>query len=650
MKIKIVRDTQTLRYAADELSRYLKTMNPELDADITVGSYDETAINLGLLSDFDLSVEEVKDAMIDDLVDVNIDSLAGYIAGSNERSVLFGVYKYFKSAGCRWTRPGNLGEYIPKKDMSTHRFVFRKLADHPFRGQAIEGAVSYEHLRDTVYWLPKVDMNLFQIEHVVPYNYMSRWYTHVANTKLPHDDIPYEDYCKYIEALELDIKKCGLQLHALGHGALLEPLGIRYMSSTYKYDISDETKQAFALVGGKRDIYGEGDKRSPSWTQICMSQEWIQDRVINWIADYLKKKPHIDFLHFWLGDAYNNHCECEECIKKTPTDWYVIMLNKLDEKLTKQGSNAKIVFIMYTDTLWPPIAEKLNNPSRFIMTTACSSSKGYSAKRCEGGMPKWERNKFTVAGTLDVALTFIDAWKPIFDGQRFMYEYLFYTAHYADPGYMTYARKVIGNSKGLHLTGFDGIMSDQTQRCYFPTGLPVSAFGESLFDTTIDSEEYIDQYMRDSFGDDWRDAKEYLEKISASFDINALSQSTNVTAQDTGVRDQNAKKATIFGNEAIGDVIATVPDIVDKFAPIIEKNLAVTDKCHKESWRILTYHANYCKGLSKIYFALSRNDVDKAKAAFSELVDYLSEVELEIDLYFDLCLFVQRTGQLMAGQ
>ena len=60
MKIKIVRDTQTLRYAAEELLKYLKMMTPELDGEITVGAYDKSAMNLGLLADFGLSDEGVQ--------------------------------------------------------------------------------------------------------------------------------------------------------------------------------------------------------------------------------------------------------------------------------------------------------------------------------------------------------------------------------------------------------------------------------------------------------------------------------------------------------------------------------------------------------------------------------------------------------------
>ena len=61
------------------------------------------------------------------------------------------------------------------------------------------------------------------------------------------------------------------------------------------------------------------------------------------------------------------------------------------------------MFIMYVDTLWPPEKSKLNNPSRFILTTACGTGKGYSNKRREGGIPKWERNKFAIQGGLDIA-------------------------------------------------------------------------------------------------------------------------------------------------------------------------------------------------------------------------------------------------------
>jgi hypothetical protein len=169
-----------------------------------------------------------------------------------------------------------------------------------------------------------------------------------------------------------------------------------------------------------------------------------------------------------------------------------------------------------------------------------------------------------------------------------------------------------------------------------------------VLDGEID--DFIDDYLEKHYGADWKSAKDYLDKISTIFDPNALKQNTDITAQDTGSVDVNSKKAGIFGNEAAGDAIATAPAIVDAFAPTVEKNLALADPCHKESWRILTYHGEYCKRLSKVYYALSRNDVATANAHFDEMIDYLSEVEMDIHPYFDLVLFHQRTKQIIAGK
>lgn len=641
-------DSHRARYYMSELEKYVKKVtNGEVEVISEYGAKPRPdALVLAHLDELSLDTSDLFDPMIEDIIDVNVKNCVGYIAGSNDRSILMGIYKYLKSAGCRWVRPCEDGEYIPYCNLLDHSFVFRKKADFNYRGQCIEGAISFEHVRDTIEWMPKVDMNMFMLEQIVPYNYMSRWYTHSKNTKLDHTDIPYEQYCEYCLEIERTIDKCGLQQHALGHGALNEPFGVRHMISGQPYDVPEETKKAFALVGGKRELY----KSSPFFTQFCMSQEWVQDTVVDWLYNYLLQKPHIDFLHFWLADAINNHCECEDCVKKTPSDWYVIMLNKLDKKLTEKGIDTKIVFIMYTDTLWPPVTEKFNNPSRFVLTTACGTGKTYSAKRREGGIPKWERNNFAVKGGLDMALTFIDGWKPIFDGQKFIYEYCLYTAHFADPGYMNFSRIISRDIKTLDVTGFNGIMSDQTQRVYFPTALPSSIMGMTLFDTTLDTEEYIDDYLKNSFGPEWSIAKEYLEKVSASFDLKAMTQNTDVTAQDTGSRDINSKKATIIGNKPVGDVIAKVPELVESYREAITRNLALENETQRLSWKILEYHIEYCKGVSEIYYLLSREDTEGATKSLEKFIDYLSEIEMEIHRFFDLVLFVQRTKQIIQGK
>ena len=184
MQIRIFKDTETIRYAAEELAKYLGLMDSTIDTEIVVsGEVSEGAITLGILADLGRDDSDVEDYMLDDVIDVEINDLSGIIAGSNERSVLMGVYELLKSAGCAFVRPGPDGDYVPKKAMANHSFTYRKKADFRFRGQCIEGAISYEHVHETVKWMPKVNMNLFMIEQIIPYNYMNRWYRHIVSTR-----------------------------------------------------------------------------------------------------------------------------------------------------------------------------------------------------------------------------------------------------------------------------------------------------------------------------------------------------------------------------------------------------------------------------------------------------------------------------------
>lgn len=222
-----------------------------------------------------------------------------------------------------------------------------------------------------------------------------------------------------------------------------------------------------------------------------------------------------------------------------------------------------------------------------------------------------------------------------------------YTDHFSDPGHMQFSRSVAEDMKSLQLTGFDGVMSDQTQRSFFPTGLPMAIIGEFQFDRSLDTEEFIDKYFVDSFGDDYALAREYLERITAIFDPKSIGATISVVSQDTGAEDGNKKRAGIFGNTEKGKEIEEIPDIVASYKQKFLELSAIGDKCHRESFKLLAYHCEYSKHLSKIYAALSRCDREEAKRCLAVAIDYLSEVESEIHPYFDLVLFAQYTRQVI---
>ncbi len=629
MKIFVKEKTETLLYAAEEFQKYLSMMDPTL-------SEVEILLEVKKYSDCD--------PLLDDIIEIDIEKMKGSIYGSNERSVLMGVYQLLKSAGCMWIRPGKLGEYIPQKSMAEHSCKFYKKADMPFRGECIEGGVSLENVIDTVEWLPKVNANLFMIQHVVPYVLFTRWYHHEDTVYKDAEDFPYEMGLEYVTRIEKEVKKRGLQLHTIGHGYIYEKYGLPYRKRSDTYYASDEAISAMAMINGKRGFF----KLVPNHTQPCLSQTSVRKNMADWLVEYLERKPYVDFLHVWLSDSRNNHCECEECKKMLPSDYYVTFLNELDAALTAKGIDTKVVFILYTDTYWAPEFVKLNNPDRFIMTVAStgrSYSLPYLPDRYHQELPAFQRNNNTFNVTLPMTLSFLDQWTPLYNGKHFMFDYHFYQAHYADPSYMQMAKRMYEDARTIGDIGFDGVMDCKTQRSYFPTALPMAVYGETLFDQNLNFEAYQKEYFDKAFGKDGDAAKVYLDKICAIFDPDKLRVTDDIVVIDTGTGGELLHQGFI-GKEETVTRISAIFDCLDDFKATIGKDRSAEPACVQESWRILKWHQDYCRLFAEVYIALGKADKALAREKAEEMKDWLGKNEDEFQPYLDLVLCVQKLDRL----
>ncbi len=648
MKIIYTHLDETLDYAIAELTKYISRMSDHSVAVETMHTptmperSPEGVIRLGLLAEFGLDTSEVADDVTDDVIDIDVANLTGYIAGSNIRSILLGVYRFLHSAGARWVRPGIDGEVIPKCDLTLHSFKYHHAATYRFRGECIEGAVSYENVRDTIEWLPKVGGNMFFLEQIIPYNYISRWYDREYNPKMPSDKRTFEMVGEYTRRLELLTKKCGLQLHSLGHGFMLEPYGIHYKTWRDEYDLSDYGRSHTALVNGERGLF----HGSPNFTQLCFSNEDARRGMVDFLVDYIDKKPYIDFLHVWLADANNNHCECEECQKTTPSDFYVKILNELDEKLTARGHDNRIVFILYNDTVFPPEVEKIINQKRFILLTAFSRSysEPMSPKEYKGKLPEFVRNKFNIPKDFGVNYAFLNKWREDFDGDAFIYEYYFYTDHYSDPGYTALSDVIVKDVRALKSLGFQGIVSDQTQRSFYPNGLPVSIMFEALYDEDLDESAYTDDYFKSAYGENYEAAKAYLTRISQLFNPNELRSTMSVVDEDTGLT--TVKQVNLWrDNPDAAKRFAEIPTLCESFRNVaLESASSATDLCRKKSWDYLVLHTQYATMLANAFESGANGDMDGAIAKYNALLNVMYGDEDKWQNDYDLCLYRQFMG------
>ena len=656
MRIITAQRGDTADYFVSELKKYIMQMSrgwivPETafvdsvsKADITEGT-----IVLALLDELELDTSDLYDAYIEDIIDADITNGTGYIAGSNQRSILMGIYRYCYSLGCRYIRPGADGDYVPKADVMNHSFKLRKKADQPFRGECSEGAISYEHMRDTVYWLPKIGMNMYMIEGLVPYTYMHKWYGHVGNDKLriKGQVTDYDMLEPYMDLLEKDIKRTGIQLHTLGHAWMFEKLGVRHECNAIEKEklskLTDEQKSYLAMVNGVRDSRG-----STFYTQFCLSNPAARKLLVDFMVEYIQKRPHVDFVHAWLADSINNNCECEECQKMEPSDWYVLLLNELDAELTRLGFDNRIVFILYNETVRPPKKLRLNNPHRFILLAAIGLhyEKGYVNEEYTGEIPEYKLNDFHPAPNA-LRLKWHRDWKEMSDNiPSMIFEYRFYTDMYNDLGHMQVCRETHRDMKTLENVAFNGCMSDQTHRMYMPTALPLIMMGETLFDTSIDYDTLANEYFEGAFGKDGTLVREYLEKLSENLCPSNQRIGSKTGVEEAGFGDVEAEKCPWINNPYVTEKALKVPGILEEFRPTILKNIKTAeDEARRLSWRYLEYHYEICRRFAGVLIAGSKNDVDEARRIFEqEVLDYLCDHEMEFHNVFDLFLFRRAIG------
>jgi hypothetical protein len=629
IRIIKLRNDDTIDYAGEELVKYLAEITSNShDFKIVTEEYEsgleKEGLYLGHLSDFKLDhYFKLKDLDLDDAVYIDIKEGRGIIAGSNSRSVLLAVYRFLTEAGCRWIRPGKNGEIIVKKALGEINIALKEAASLRHRGIVIEGANSYENVADIIEWAPKVGYNSYFLQFKEAYTFFNNWYTHVNNPTMVPESFTVDKARELTHKVEKEIKKRGLIYHAVGHGWTSECIGISALGwESEQHNLKPEQYNYLAEVGGKREFwYGV-----PMNTNLCYSNPEVRELMVDHIVEYIGSHDHIDFLHVWLADDLNNHCECENCKKDSPTDLYIKILNLLDEKLTKAGYNQKIVFLIYYELLWPPKYEMIKNPDRFILMFAPISrtfEKSYKGFKGNESIPDYVRNKMVLPTSLGENLAFLEQWQKVFKGDSFDFDYPLGRAHYGDPGYYKISKITSEDIKSLKAIDLNGYLSCQEQRAFFPTALPNYVMGLTLWDKDKDFNDIAEDYFKNAFGPSWKECKEYLEKLSYLFDIEYWC----------------AQKPWI--DEEVRENMKKVPEFVEKFRTVIEANIALENSCWKKSWEYLIWHIDYCKLFAKFLENKAEGNDAKVLEAWDELKSYLQNIEVHIQPVFDVYRFIQ---------
>lgn len=623
-KIYKLGDHQTIDFAVEELKKYLEHMaagkiSVKLEYRQGYNPCEEDGLWVGVLQLPELS--EVDNPQLDDDIYIDVNGGKGIISGVNTRSVLLAVYRFLMETGCRWVRPGKSGEFIPQRETFDFFVKINEKAAYRHRGICIEGSVNYENVADIIDWAPKLGFNSYFIQFKEAYTFFERWYTHQNNPIKKPEAFSVEKAREYTKKAENEIKKRGLIYHAVGHGWTCEPLGIPALGwDAGDYNISPDVACYIAEVNGKRSVW----KNIPVTTNLCYSNPEVRRVVIKNIVEHIQKNENIDILHFWLADDGNNHCECKECKKATPSDYFVKMLNELDEQLTQKCLNTKVVFLIYLDLLWPAEIEPIKNQDRFILMFAPGRtySEGFTAQGVDVTLPKYERNQLKFSSNIKDNLAFLKEWKQNFDGDSFDFDYHFMLDHYNDPGYYKVAEMLYWDIRHLKDVDLNGLVSCQVQRAFFPIGLGMYVMGRTLWNDHLDFDDIAEEYFNSAFGTEAKLCKVYLTTLSELFDPPYL----------RGEKPQVSVEAS--------ERFRHIPVVIDQFRPVIERNIGHENECIAKSWQYLKYHAVISTHMAAVFEARACDDKSKSLELWEKLKRIVWEYEDVIQPVFDLLVFI----------
>jgi len=505
MTIDVCSRQEPVRFAARELARYLRraTRRP---VRVTHGGRQGAAgpvLRLGVGDD----VGVAPPAAItpdDDWISIRPQRAGYLITGSNPRSVLFAAYRYLEELGVRWLRPGSRGEIVPRlrSALPKKRLRLSETASYRYRTICIEGACSFEHVRDLIDWQTKRGLNGYLVQFDSGASFWQRWYQHPDNPHLKGRPFSLRDAARVVDKVMSEVRKRGLRFERMGHGWTCAPLGIAGEGwDEAKPNLTPDQRSMLAELNGKRDLF----HGVPLNTNLCYSNPAVRAAMAGNVVAYARDHREVDALHIWLADGSNNNCECASCRRARPADFYVQLLNEIDAGLTAAGLPTRIVFLIYVDLMWPPAKTRLRNPNRFILMFA-PITRSYARSFADArGKPArladYVRNKLVFPQSAEDNLAYLRAWQQQFRGDGFDFDYHLIWACYYDLSHVTLARVLHRDIQSLGAIGLHGLSSCQNQRQSYPHNLAMDVMARTLWNKKLGFNGLARRSFADAFGD-----------------------------------------------------------------------------------------------------------------------------------------------------
>ena len=312
-------------------------------------------------------------------------------------------------------------------------------------------------------------------------------------------------------------------------------------------------------------------------------------------------------------------------MKKSVSDWYVMLLNEIDEVMTAKGMNTRIVFIVYTETTWAPDSEKINNPNRvtlMLAPIARSYTKTLTDKKVT--LPPFVRNKIQLPADLDENIAHFKEWKKVWNGSCLCYEYHFWKHQIFDPSGLLLANRIFEDIEAYKANGINGLIACGSQRSYFPTGFAFYVFARKQFDITLSFEDMLKEYFSCAFGQDYTQFIDYLYEVADCFGDKYLEGEESINP-----------KISLFLNPERANKLRKAPEVLTKGRQLIKEHYNSSDRIKTVSVRLLEMHADYFELLARTFAYKADGDNENAVKSYEELEAHINATEIYTEKYFE---------------
>ena len=601
-------NSKILDFARYELDRYLNELG--VSAEITLGLFEEYNVKMDL-----------RDPVKDDAIAISVKDKKGYIAGSNERSILIGVYRLLEEWGMGWIRPG-CDSYPDSCD--AHDVEISEPAYMRFRGIMMEGACSFQNIFDMMDYIPKVGLNTFLMQYECGHIFYRQWYDHKGNDYLEKEEMSNDEITLRTKDVIAELKKRGIFFHRYGHGWTCRAYGVsdkEDWSNRDESELPENYRNALAMLDGKRKL----NRNSPVLTQLCFSNPEVRKMVVDELIRQVEKDPDCDVIEFWMADGYANSCECDECRKGHYTDHYLDVVNDACEALRKVAPEKRLVFNSYNDNLYPPEYTRIKYPEMTIQEFAPITREYHDPlppRFNDTTLPEYKTNVPELPLTSDRNLAYLYHWKQIYKGDTFFVDYQLMWEYLLDAGGECMAKLLHTDIRSYEALSVNGLLSCQTQRNAMPTTICMATMAKTLWNKNTDFDAVRRRLYADTFGKEHTERMcEYFSFLSKTFDIGIMKNNVEWDREE---------------------VLANFEKSIELMAEMKEYALAHKDcenKCHGESFKYLIHHAEIYTLLAKgIIQRLNKNQEEYEKYR-EAAVDYAFKNEEAIQPVFDSLTF-----------